>query len=254
MSIECANGMAMANRSGGLTPGRGYCGPVRGLSPAVALADVSRGLTPGHAHREHDRSYAHGRPRSQRPVSLLGDELDVASHASFVKDSAVGLLQLEDHATVPVARLEVDVSERRVEPFCRIVGLDAEGDSLEAVLLRPLVDRFQQAAPDPASTEPVDDCNRELGSLVVDVAVAVLGFGEEPIPGRADRPAVRFCNERDVPCAAPTLVVDHGLAMREHDIERRELRIRPPGERGVEHLAQKRELVRRKIADLDRHN
>jgi uncharacterized protein YdeI (YjbR/CyaY-like superfamily) len=150
-----------------------------------------------------------------------------------------------------VARLEVDIPEGRVQTFCRIVGLDAEGDPLEPFLPRSLVDRVQQAAPDPAAAEPVDDCDRELGRLVVNVAVAVLGFREEPIPGGADRPAALFRHERDIPFPAPPLVVDHRLGMREHDLGWRELHTRPPGECGVEHLAQKRELVRRKIADPD---
>jgi uncharacterized protein YdeI (YjbR/CyaY-like superfamily) len=152
---------------------------------------------------------------------------------------------------VAVARLEVDIPDGRVQTFCRIVGLDAEGDPLEPFLPRSLVDRVQQAAPDSAAAEPVDNCDRELGRLVVNIAVAVLGFREEPIPGGADRPAARFRHERDIPSPAPPLVVDHGLGIREHDLGRRQLHIRPPGERRVEHLAQKGELVRRKIAEPD---
>jgi hypothetical protein len=112
------------------------------------------------------------------------------------------------------------------------------------------VDRLQQPASDAPSAPPFDDGDRELRRLLVNVARAVLRLREEPVPDEPDRLPALLCDERGVAGTPPTLVEDHDLRVRQAPLHRWQLDVRPPGERGVQHLAEEREVMLLEVADL----
>jgi hypothetical protein len=70
-----------------------------------------------------------------------------------------------------------------------------------------LVHRLQQPRPHTAPAKAVHDGDRELRRLRIDVAVAVLLLGEEPVPDRSDPSARLLGDEAGISRTPPAAVV-----------------------------------------------
>lgn len=112
------------------------------------------------------------------------------------------------------------------------------------------MDRLHEGAPHTAAAVTVYHRDRHLRRLLVDEALAVLRLGEVSEPGETERRAVLVGDEARVARMPPSLHVEGRHLRMLHPVAGRQLNLRIPRERGVEHLQQERRLVRAKVTDL----
>ena len=97
------------------------------------------------------------------------------------------------------------------------------------------------------------DRDRQLGRLVVDVALTVVALGEQPVPDAAHRLPVVLGDQRDVTRTAPTVMKPNHLRVGEHELERIALSVGLPHQRRVQHLSEERQVRFLELANRDRH-
>ncbi len=105
--------------------------------------------------------------------------------------------------------------------------------------------------PMPSPRSPLPDGNRQLGRLVVDVAVAVILRGEEAARARTDHLAVRLGDDREVAGPPPAFVVARELGMRDRELVRWDLALWIPGDSFVERPLHVLEIGTGRRAQLD---
>src|SRR5262245_11085133 len=163
--------------------------------------------------------------------------------------TAETLRQLENHPLV--ARRERDVPEPFIETLRRIVGVDAQRYSCEALLPGVRMDRIHEHAPDAPATLAVHHGDGQLGGLVVDVSLAMSVGGEEPVPHESEQLAIVLGDERRVPRTPPVLMERLDLVVLEYRLAGWELDVGTPSDDGrVHHLANERCLVRAELTYL----
>src|SRR5262245_31714899 len=125
-----------------------------------------------------------------------------------------------------------------VEAESGVVGLDAERDLPEAVLLRAREQAAQELVSVALAAARGDNGDRQLRRLLVDEAVARLALLEQAVPGRADVARVAVSDDGRIARPAPAHDVALDRALR--GIHRRVL---APVVRVVQHVAKEARVV-----------
>src|SRR5205085_11954870 len=143
------------------------------------------------------------------------------------------VVQARQHGPRAAALADLAEAVPLVEAESGIVGLDAERDLVEAVLLRLREQADEQLLAVALATARRHDRDREFGRLLVDEAVARLPLLEQPVPGGADVAGVGVRDHGGVAGPAPA----HHVALH-RSLGGIDGRVLAPVVRVVEHVAQ----------------
>lgn len=157
---------------------------------------------------------------------------------------------MEQHSASLVDWLDVNVADPQVQPSRRVVVVDAERDAFDAVPLGPFVKCLQESGAEPSSAVTIADCDGQLGSALVDEAVAMRRLAVHAIPrGTRQRPG----DDRDDSCIArpaPVLVKDPQLRMTDDHFQFRKTNVGPSRQCRVQHLPQERLFTAIEVPNL----
>ena len=152
----------------------------------------------------------------------------------------LGRPEFKNHPSQLVVRLEVTIAEGLVESLGRIVGLNAQGQTGEAILLCSKGERFHKSATNSSASHSLNYSYRELGCVAIDEPLSMIVLGEDPVPGCSHQLAIMFRDEAPIPCSSPARVVSHDFRMLESPFKGWVITVRLPKEGCIEHLSEER--------------
>jgi hypothetical protein len=132
-----------------------------------------------------------------------------------------------------------------------VVLLGAQAHPLDAGGTCPFVQGGQELPADALAAVTVPDRDSQFGRRLIDEAVAVIGLGEQPAPGRPEPLAVALRDDAEITVATPPDEVALRLGSSKDQLGRRVLAIGPPEGGRIEHLGLEGRIVCREITDGD---